>query len=199
MKKLFLLICLLPMLAAAGFAQQSRQDASASFVGTFQPTIYGNGVTQTSSFGKGVLLGYRFMLTPSSALQANWQYSRFTTHFVAPFSQATVYGSMQEGSISYVRSFVYKKFNPFVEGGVALLMYTPIDNTHTTTNQGMRSKNPAGVFGGGIAYELSPSWDLRVDYRAFISYANHFGMPEFKTDRYEYFINQPSIGFAYHF
>ncbi|MHB8301885.1 MAG: outer membrane beta-barrel protein [Acidobacteriaceae bacterium] len=199
MKKLFLLLCLLPMLAAAGFAQESRQDVSASFIGTIQPTVTGNAVTQTSSFGKGVLMGYRFMLTPSSALQANYQYSRFTTKYVAPFSQASIYGSFQEGSVSYVRSFVYKKYNPFAEGGVAMLMYTPIDNTHTSTNAGTPFKTIAGLFGGGIAYELSPSWDLRVEYRAYISYANNFGLSQYKTDRYEYFINQPTIGFAYHF
>ncbi|HET9088604.1 MAG TPA: outer membrane beta-barrel protein [Acidobacteriaceae bacterium] len=199
MKKLFFLLCLLPALASVGFAQASRQDLSASFVGTVQPTIYGNAVTQTSSFGKGILLGYRFMLTPSSALQANIQYTRFTTKFVAPFAQASIYGSMEEGSVSYVRSFIYKKFNPFVEGGAALLLFTPIDNTHTTTNAGSRSKAPAGVFGGGIAYELSPSWDLRVEYRAYLAYANDFGLSQYKTDRYEYFINQPTIGFAYHF
>jgi opacity protein-like surface antigen len=199
MKKLFFLLCLLPALASVGFAQASRQDVSASFVGTIQPTIYGNAVTQTSTFGKGVLMGYRFMLTPSSALQANYQYTRFTTHYTAPFSQATIYGYMQEGSVSYVRSFIYKKFNPFVEGGVAMLLFTPIDNTHTTTNAGSRSKTPAGVFGGGIAYELSPSWDLRVEYRAYVAYANNFGLSQYKTDRYEYFINQPTIGFAYHF
>ncbi len=199
MKKLYFLLCLLPMLAATGFAQESRQDVSASFVGTWQPTVTGNAVTQTSTFGKGVMLGYRFMLTPSSALQANYQYSRFTSHYVAPFSQASIYGAMQEMSISYVRSFIYKKYNPFAEGGAGFLLFGPIDNSHTTTNAGSNSRAIAGIFGGGIAYELSPSWDLRVEYRAYISYANNYGLSQFKTDRYEYFINQPTIGFAYHF
>ena len=199
MKKLLFLLCLLPSLATVGFAQASRQDASVSYVGTYQPTVSGNAVTQTSTFGNGALVGYRFMLTPSSALQANYQYTRFHTNYLAPFSQANIYGSMQEGSISYVRSFIYKKFNPFVEGGVGLLMFTPIDNSHTTTNAGSRSKAIAGIFGGGIASELSPSWDLRVEYRAYLSYANNYGLSQFKTDRYEYFINQPTIGFAYHF
>lgn len=199
MKKLFLLLCLLPMAATLGHAQESRQDVSASFVGTIQPTVTGNAVTQTSTFGKGALLGYRFMLTPSSAIQGNYQYTRFTTKYTAPFSQASFYGSMQEMSISYVRSFVYKKFNPFVEGGAGILIFTPIDNSHTTTNAGTRAKGIAGIFGGGIAYELSPSWDLRAEYRAYVTYANDYGLSQYNTNRYEYFINQPTIGFAYHF
>ena len=53
MKKLLLLFCLLPMLAAIGFAQESRQDASISYLGTYQPTITGNAVTQTNDWGTG--------------------------------------------------------------------------------------------------------------------------------------------------
>lgn len=198
MKKLFFLLCLLPMLAMVGHAQESRQDVNASFIGTHQPIITGNAVTQTSTFGKGVLLGYRFMVTPSSALEGNYQYSRFNMKYTAPFSNANFYTAMQEGSVAYVRSFVYKKFNPFAEGGVGLLLFGPIDNTHTSTNSGTKSKAIAGIFGGGIAYELSASWDLRVQYRAEVFKATDFGLTQFNTDRY-YVMQQPAIGFAYHF
>ncbi len=186
------------MLAAAGHAQESRQDVSASFTGTFQPTVTGNAVTQTSTFGKGVLLGYRFMLTPSSAIEGNYQYSRFNMHYTSPFSSANFYQSMQEGSVAYVHSFVYKKFNPFAEAGAALLLFDPIDNTSTSTNSGTRTRAPAFLFGGGIAYELSPSWDLRVQYRGFVLKSIDYGLGQYSTNRY-YLIQQPAIGVAYHF
>lgn len=198
MKKLFCLLCLLSLLSAVGFAQESRQDVSASFVGTYQPTITGNAVTQTSTLGKGVLLGYRFMLTPSSALEGNYQYSQFDMKYSAPFSSARFHNSMQEGSIAYVRSFIYKNFNPFAEAGVGMLLFTPINDTGTTTNAGSRQKAIGGLFGGGIAYELSPSWDLRVEYRGFVMKSMDFGLSQFKTNRY-YVLQQPAIGFAYHF
>jgi outer membrane immunogenic protein len=199
MKKLFCLLCLLPMLAAAGFAQESRQDASASLVGTYQPTITGNAVTQTSTLGyRGVLLSYRFMLTPSSALEGNYQYSQFDMKYTSPFSRARFHNSMQEGSIAYVRSFVYKNFNPFVEGGVGMLLFDPIDDNGTSTNAGTRTKAIGGLFGGGIAYELSPSWDLRVQYRGYVMKSIDFGLSQYKTNRF-YVLQQPAIGFAYHF
>lgn len=198
MKKLFCLLCLLSLLSAVGFAQESRQDVSASFVGTYQPTITGNAVTQTSTLGKGVLLGYRFMLTPSSALEGNYQYSQFDMKYTAPFSSARFHNSMQEGSIAYVRSFIYKNFNPFAEAGVGMLLFTPINDTGTTTNAGSRQKAIGGLFGGGVAYELSPSWDLRVEYRGFVMKSMDFGLSQFKTNRY-YVLQQPAIGFAYHF
>ena len=198
MKKLFLLFCLLPMLAAIGFAQESRQDASVSYIGSYQPIITGNAVTQTSTWGKGVLLGYRFMLTPSSAIEGNYGYSQMNMKYVAPFSNARFHNSMQEGSIAYVHNFVYKNFNPFTETGVGLLLFDPIDDSGTTTNSGARTRAPAAVLGVGIAYELSPSWDLRVQYRADVLKSIDFGINQFNTNRW-YVIQQPVIGFAYHF
>ena len=56
----------------------------------------------------------------------------------------------------------------------------------------------AALFGGGIAYQLSPSWDLRVQYRALLFKSVTFGIPQFGTNRY-YIAQQPAIGFAYHF
>ncbi|MHB1795095.1 MAG: outer membrane protein [Acidobacteriaceae bacterium] len=198
MKKLLLLFCLLPMLAAIGFAQESRQDASVSFIGTYQPTITGNAVTQTSDWGRGVLLSYRFMLTPSSALEGNYQYSQMNMKYTAPFSNATFHNSLQEGSVAYVRSIVYKKFNPFGEVGAAMLLFDPIDDTGTSTNAGTRTKATGLLLGGGIAYELSPSWDLRVQYRAEVLKSIDFGLAQFNTNRW-YVMEQPAIGFAYHF
>lgn len=198
MKKLFFVFCLLPMLASIGFAQESRQDASLSFLGTYQPTITGNAVTQTSTLGIGALVGYRFMLTPSSAIEGNYQYSRFDMKYVAPFSSARFHTTMQEGSVAYVRSFVYKNFNPFGEAGAALLSFRPVNDTGTTTNAGSNTKATAALLGGGIAYELSPSWDLRVEYRVFVLKSIDFGVPTFKTNRF-YVMQQPTIGFAYHF
>ena len=198
MKKLLLLFCLLPILAATGFAQESRQDASISYLGTYQPTITGNAVTQTSDWGKGVLLSYRFMLTPSSAIEGNYSYSQFNTKFTAPFTNSMFHSSLQEGSVAYVRSFVYKKFNPFAEAGAAMLLFGPINDTGTNTNAGTRTKANALLIGGGIAYELSPSWDLRVQYRGEVFKSIDFGIPQYTTNRW-YVMQQPAIGFAYHF
>ena len=198
MKKLFFFLGLLPILAATGFAQESRQDVSMSFVGTFQPTVTGNAVTQSSTKGIGDLIEYRFMLNPSSAVEANYQYSQFTQKYVSSFASARIHSRFQEVSFAYVRSFVFKNFNPFVEGGGGMYLYDPIDDTHTTNLQASKKSNLGILFGGGIAYELSPSWDLRVQYRAILSKDNYYGLSIYNTNRY-YIMNQPAIGFAYHF
>ena len=199
MKKLLFLLGLLPLLAMSGFAQESRQDLSMSFVGTLQPTVTGNAVTQSSTKGIGDLIEYRFMLNPSNALEGNYQYSQFTQKYVAPFSNARIHTRFQEGSVAFVHSFVYKKFNPFIDGGVGLFFFNPIDDTHTTTLLAKHDTEMGLIMGGGIAYELSPSWDLRVEYRGIVMKDNFFGMNIYDTNRFEWIMSQPAVGVAYHF
>jgi outer membrane immunogenic protein len=49
-----------------------------------------------------------------------------------------------------------------------------------------------------VAYEISPSFDVRAEYRGFLLKAPDFGLSEFKSNRYEV-ISMPTIGIAYHF
>ena len=51
-----------------------------------------------------------------------------------------------------------------------------------------------------MAYELSPSFDVRLEYRGFLMKAPDFGYANgaFKTNRY-YVLMTPSLGVAYHF
>ena len=198
MKKLLFFLGLMPLLVVSSFAQESRQDVSMSFVGTFQPTVIGNAVTQSSTIGIGDLIEYRFMLNPNYGLEANYQYSQFTQKYVANFSSARVHTRHQEFSAALVRGFVFKNFNPFVQAGGGLLTFAPIDDTKTTAGGAKHASTYGLLFGGGIAYELSPSWDLRVEYRGIIAKDTKFGLDTYNTNRY-YLTNQPAIGFAYHF
>lgn len=202
MKKLLFLLCLLPMLARIGFAQDEglRQDINLSFMGTIQPYVSGRStpfVKQTSTLGDGLYLGYRYLLTPNGAVEANYSYSHFTNKFLYSGGNARVYTSLQEATFAYVRSFEFKRFNPFVEGGGGLLFFSPIGRKTTTLDTEL-TKSLSVLLGGGIAYELSPSWDLRVQYRAQIFNTNDFGIKRLDTGR-RYIVSQPAIGFAYHF
>ncbi len=205
MKKLLLLLCLLPMLAGIAYAQDegARQDINLSGMGVIQPYVSQSGtpfVKQTSTLGKGLYLGYRYLLTPNGGLEANYSYSRFTNKFITRYgaANARVYTSMQEATFAYVRSFEFKRFNPFLEAGGGLLFFSPI-GAKTTTLDTEQTKELTVLFGGGIAYELSPSWDLRVQYRGQIFNTTNFGLStNFPLSR-RYIMSQPAIGIAYHF
>jgi opacity protein-like surface antigen len=54
------------------------------------------------------------------------------------------------------------------------------------------------VYGAGFAYEISPSFDIRAEYRGMISPVPTFDDTQLKTNKW-YNIYVPTIGVAYHF
>lgn len=200
MKKLMLLGVLL-VSAAPGFAQESRQDASFSAIGEFSPQANGNGTQMNVTGSLGVLVSYRYMLTPHSALELNYDFTQnqhiYRVSFNGPNGQR-IHSREQEVSAAYVFSETFKRYNPFLEGGPGVMMYTPILDYGTQTLDTKGNKIIGGIFGGGLAYELSPSWDVRVEYRGFVGKAPDFGVSDFKTNRYMV-ISTPALGVAYHF
>jgi opacity protein-like surface antigen len=198
MKKILLSLALLPLSAVAGFAQESRQDVSASLTGLFPPHVVGNTVQQDSTLGYGALISYRYMLTPRSALEANYQYDQDVQKYVTSFNAIRVHARFQEVSAAYVYNFTWRNFNPFVEAGVGGYIWGPIKDQKTTDLDAKQSTNIGFLYGAGIAYELSPSWDIRAEYRGLVMKAPNFGLDQYRTNRY-YNINNPVIGVAYHF
>ena len=199
MKKAALLLVLLPFLAAAGFAQESRQDVSLSFTGIFPPTVVGNTIHQYPRYGWGVLSSYRYMLTPRSALEVNYQYSQYANKFVASFNNVRVQTRLQEISGAYVYNFNFRKFNPFLEGGIGGYIFGPIQGSGTTDLDAKQTTNIGALYGAGVAYEISPSFDIRAEYRGITVKAPAFNLANFKTNRWYPVMSEPSIGIAYHF
>lgn len=198
MKKSLLLLLLLPLVAVAGFAQESRQDISVSGSALFPPYIAGNGAQLHATVGEGVLVSYRYLLTPSSGLELNYQYAQQVQHFTNPTNNNTIHNRFQELSGAYVRSFVFRNWNPFVEAGFGAFVFTPIDDKKTTIQQISQNTSVGGLYGAGFAYEISPSFDIRAEYRGLIMKTPSFGVNNFRTNRY-YNISDPVIGIAYHF
>jgi len=198
MKKVARLFVLLPLLAVAGFAQESRQDVSLSATGIFPPYVYGNTVQQHPNYGLGGLVSYRYMLTPHSALEGNYQYGQNSYRYVTSFNTTRVHSRLQEVSAAYVYNFNFRKFNPFVEGGIGGFIFSPIIDNGTDLNS-KRQTNVGALYGAGIAYEISPSFDFRAEYRGIIVKAPYFDLTNYKTNRWFPTMSNPSIGVAYHF
>jgi opacity protein-like surface antigen len=199
MKKTMLLGVLM-LSAAAGYAQESRQDVSFSGTGIFGPTIHGAANVQQSMTGAmGLLLSYRYMLTPRSAVEVNYSFAQDNQKYATSFlPYARIHSRQQEVTGAYVFGLTFKRFNPFVEAGVGTLIFTPVLDNETNLLGTKSTKGVAGLFGGGLAYELSPSFDIRAEYRAFLTKSPNFGESNFSTNRYE-IISMPTIGVAYHF
>jgi outer membrane immunogenic protein len=198
MKKMMLLGALM-FSAAAGYAQESRQDVSISGFGLIGPTVHGaTNVVMTPTKTAGVLASYRFLLTPRSALEVNYSFAQNTNYFVygGSLTRNPIHTRQQEVSAAYVFGLSFKRYNPFVEAGIGALIFTPIlDGTYTLDAK--QKTGIGGLFGAGLAYEISPSFDIRAEYRGFVVKAPSF-TTTLETNRYEV-VSMPTIGVAYHF
>ncbi len=199
MKKMMLLGALL-LSAAAGYAQESRQDVSLSASGVFTPTIHGaTGTYTTTDPSLGALASYRYLLTPRSGLEANYSFTQNTPIYTVPGTlRNQVHSRQQEFSGAYVYTRTYKRYNPFIEGGVGAMFFSPIKDFQSNTFDLKRTTTIGGVFGAGVAYELTPSFDIRAEYRGFVGKTPNYGMNDFTTNRYR-LLSMPVIGVAYHF
>ncbi len=199
MKKILLVGALL-LSSSVVYAQESRQDFSVSGFALVAPDVHGNGVNpMVTTVTTGVLGSYRYMVTPRSALELNYGFAQNSIkYFTSSIRNGEVHTRQQEISGAYVYTRNYGKFNPFAQLGVGGMIFTPIRDNGTHQLDAKQNTNVGALFGGGLAYELSPSFDLRVEYRGFLLKAPDFGMTEFKSNRYEV-ISMPAVGFAYHF
>jgi outer membrane immunogenic protein len=205
MKKIALIAFLLAVFVAAGRAQESRQDISISGTALIEPFIASSTDVQVhSTTSYGALASYRFMLTPSSAFEANYgiTYQNRITYYSPNFSNGIpILTRTQEISGAYVRTFYYHKLNPFVEAGPGALIFLPIVNSGTKVLGASQQTSVGGLYGAGFAYEISPSFDIRAEYRGFVTKVPTFGDPggyKFDTNKW-YNIYYPVVGVAYHF
>ena len=207
MKKIVLVFCLLAGLAAVGRAQESRQDVSLSGIGIITPFIASSTDVQLHSrYGLGALASYRYQLTPNIALEANYglTYENKFRYEVGNSLSLGVTARVQEISGAFVRSFTYKKFNPFVEAGPAGLIFLPVRNSGTQSLDAKQQTQVGILYGGGVAYEISPSFDIRAQYRAYVTKVPNFGLgtsanEENLTTNKWWNMYVPTVGVAYHF
>jgi len=197
MKKIAIIAFLLAVGVAAGRAQESRQDISLSGTALIEPFMASSTDVQVNSTtAYGALASYRFMLTPSSALEVNYgiTYQNTITFHTNP-NVYKVLTRTQEISGAYVRTFNFRKFNPFVEAGPGAMIFLPIRNSGTTSMDVKQQTGVGAMYGAGVAYEISPSFDIRAEYRGFVP---NFGLTNFNTNKY-YNVFNPTLGVAYHF
>jgi opacity protein-like surface antigen len=207
MKKIVLVLFLMAVCVATGRSQESRQDVSLSGFALIPPFVASSTNVQVhSNAGYGALVSYRFMLTPNSAVEANYgvTYEQTFRYVVGNTNVTKILTRTQEMSGAYVRSFTFRKWNPFVEAGPAGMIFLPIRNSGTTSIDAKQQTNLAGMYGAGFAYEISPSFDIRAEYRGIVTKVPNFGLGSGNTTQNlttnKWFnLYEPVLGVAYHF
>ncbi len=201
MKKTAFVVFLLAAFATAGRAQESRQDISLSGTGLIEPFIASStAVYVDSTTGYGALLSYRFMLTPNTALEANYgiDYQNNIRYYINNVDNYNVLLRTQEASGGFVRSFVFKNWNPFAEAGPAGIIFLPIRNSATRTLDAKQQTAVGAMYGAGFAYEISPSFDIRAEYRGLVTKVPTMSIPNASTNKW-WNMFEPTVGVAYHF
>ena len=85
-----LTILLLCITAIRAYGQEEyRNDVTVSATGSFQRTVSGNGITQSSGESPGVLFTYRYFLTNRQALELNYGFSRVNEQFAGGTASGT--------------------------------------------------------------------------------------------------------------
>lgn len=201
MKKIAVIAFLLAVSVAAGHAQESRQDISISGMVLIPPFRASQTDVQTSAQREiGALASYRFMLTPTLALEGNYgmTYQAKMNYAVSNTNYIQVNNRTTEASGAIVRSFVYKNFNPFVEAGGGAFIVLPVRDAETTSIDVKQQTLMGAIYGVGIAYEISPSYDIRAEYRGLVMKVPTFNYSLLTTNKW-YNVYAPTIGIAYHF
>jgi len=206
MKRIAFFVFVLAAGMAAARAQESRQDISLSGTGWIEPfKASSTDVEVHSNPAYGGMASYRFMLTPTSALEANYgiTYQNSITYYGPQFQNGVpILTRTQEISGAYVQYFVLKNWNPFVEAGPSAVIFLPIYNSGTKTLDAHQQTEVGAMYGAGFAYEVSPSFDIRVEYRGIVAKVPTFGVGEsnynFTTNRW-WNMSVPTVGVAYHF
>jgi len=184
----------LPALAQDG----ARSEVSVDFTGNFQSQATGLGVTDTPTYSGGFLANYRYHFNRWSAIEVNYDYTRFT-QFYAPSGDSLTQSKAQEFTLAYVNTLGVRpgaRLKPFVEVGTGALIFSPIPNGSTVA--GLTDGRPAFLYGAGLDYRLMPRISVRLGYRGLLYKAPDFSVPSQTTNALTN-MAEPYVGVAFRF
>ena len=207
MKKIVLVLFLLAVCVATGRSQESRQDVSLSGFALIPPFVASSTNVQVhSNAAFGALGSYRFMLTPNSALEANYGITYENTYSLRG-GQYQLHSNPHPhpGNVRRLRSQLHlPQVEPICGSGTGRHIFLPIRNSGTHSIDAKQQTNLAGMYGAGFAYEISPSFDIRAEYRGIVTKVPNFGLGAGNTTQNlttnKWFnLYEPVVGVAYHF
>lgn len=158
----------------------------------FAKATVANSVAVSTSNVAGVQLGYRYHASDDNAVEVR----------LAMASPTQLYGLstiVKSRDIEFSLDYVFTvptdgKIRPFFLGGGGFIHYSPTGsgNTPGATTQ----KRLALNYGGGLDFNLSPHWGLRLEYRGLIYRLPDFGLIGISKWNH---MPEPDIGVVWHF
>jgi opacity protein-like surface antigen len=194
-----MLVVVFALLAFPTLGQGGGQsEVSINFSGNFQAQTEGLGVTDTASYSGGILVNYRYHFNRWSAIEVNYDHSRFTQRYT-PAVTATQ-ANANEFTMAYVNTFgrpANASFEPFIEAGTGALIFSPIQAGSTVG--ALKQNRAVFLFGGGLEWRPIRHISLRLGYRGLIYQAPDFLIAGQQTTNAVTTMSEPYAGVAIRF
>lgn len=197
----FALVCAVAVLmfALPALAQDgARSEVSVDFTGNFQSQATGLGEIDTPTYSGGFLANYRYHFNRWSAIEVNYDYTKFTQYY-APTTDSITQARAQEFTLAYVNTLGFKpgaRIRPFVEVGTGALVFSPILSGSTVA--ALTDGRPAFLYGAGLDYRVKPRISVRLGYRGLLYKAPDFLVASQTTNALTN-MAEPFVGVSFRF
>ena len=183
----------LPVLAQ----DDARSEVSVDFTGNFQSQATGLGITDSPSYSGGVLANYRYHFNDWSAIEANYDFTRFTQYYSSGGS--ITQANAEEFTLAYVNTLGVRpgaRIKPFVEVGTGALVFSPVNAGSTVA--GLTDGRPVFLYGVGLDYRVMHRISVRAGYRGLLYKAPDFAVSSQLTNAFTN-MSEPYVGVAFRF
>ena len=201
MRRLFLMIAAVLLLAVGAVAQESRSEISLQGTGFFTKDSTGQGNSQRSTETGGFLVGYRYHFNRWLAAETVYGYSRDTQQFFTTGGLSRIQANAHQATGGFVVNLPVPtrfRLTPYVlaEGGA--LVFDPTGNAFGSVAGTQRQATGVFVYGTGADFPLVNHISLRAEYRGLVYNAPDFGLRNLNTNTVTH-TAQPSAGIVFRF
>jgi len=201
MRRIFVMIAAVFILAAGAVAQEGRSEISLQGTGVFTKDSTGQGNTQRATQTGGFLVGYRYHFNRWLAAEAVYGYNRNSQHFLAPEGFSRVQANAHQATGGFVVNLPVSarfRFSPYVlaEGGA--LVFDPTGNAFGSIAGAEKQATGVFVYGGGADFPIVKHISLRAEYRGLVYNAPDFGLKNVGSNATTH-TAQPSAGIVFRF
>ncbi len=203
-RRLLVAVVLATLLTASRTMAQGEgrplQEISVQGTGFFTKDSNGNGIDQHSTHTGGFLVGYRYHFNRWLAADANYGFARNTQQnftSTGPFNvQANVHQAMGALVVTIPHSIL--KLNPYLLAGAGALVFDPTGNLAGFVPGAANQTKAAFVYGGGVDYDLTRHFSVRLEYRGLVYERPDFGVETLHSGATTH-TAEPSAGFTFRF
>ena len=186
---------------SASMAQElPRHEVSVQGTGFITKDSDGNGIRQHTTDSGGLLASYRFRFNRWLAADGSYGYTRNTLQNFTSAGAFNVQADMHQttGALVVTSPRKIASLSPYALAGVGALTFDPTGKQGGFVLGADRQTKAAFVYGGGVDFDITRRFALRVEYRGLIYKRPDFGLATLNANTTAH-TAQPSAGVVIRF